>query len=581
MKKQYINTIGYILLLILAGILLYHMCQTTNQAAKSIVIGAEFVGEYSIGGSAWQPLEKDTKLSSFDGDLVLRGHFSPFHPMWISFYLDHIGVMISVDGQEIYWSGRVTDEVPEMMCSSIWNGWDCSNVDAASEIEIRLHNPHNYGNGDAYNEFLGSLYIGGETALQDTVWQESKFYTVAGLFVVVISVALLGLSLGYLAQRIPAGSLLCSIGMMCLFMGGYILMDTKDICYRSSLLVFNTCVRQFCIMFSALAFADCAKKILSGKERKIAAIAVKVLSITEGILLILSLTNTVTVYDTGLYFAIVFSMVSLILLCLCISECLHNQNADKMVQGSCIVMILAVILELLNGRMNFAINGMIIKAVFLLLFAFHLIRAVRRVAVNHSASIKAEKLAEELRNSRIILAMSQIRTHFIFNVLNAISGMCKYDPEKADETIVCFARYLRSNIDIMQKDEPISFLKELEHLKDYVELEQVRFGDKIRFLTDIQTSDFLLPPLVLQPLVENSIKHGLLVKDAGGTIWLSTRQENGKITITIRDDGAGFDSDDIQSGSSVGISNVRFRLEHIMRGRLEIDSRKGQGTTVT
>ena len=215
------------------------------------------------------------------------------------------------------------------------------------------------------------------------------------------------------------------------------------------------------------------------------------------------------------------------------------------------------------------------------MFVFQLIRAVRRVAVNHSASVQAEKLAQELRNSRIILAMSQIRTHFIFNVLNAISGMCKYDPEKADETIVCFARYLRSNINIMQKDEPISFSKELKHLKDYVALEQVRFGDKIQFLTDIQTPDFPLPPLVLQPLVENSIKHGLLVKEEGGTIWLSTKQEKGKIIITIRDDGAGFDPDAVQTGSSVGISNVRFRLEHMMRGSLEIESIREQGTTVT
>ena len=581
LRKTVTNTIEYIVLLLLAGILLYHLCQTSNQAISASALNVEFVGEYSIGGIEWQPLEKDKKLSGFDGDLLLRGHFSQCAPMWMSFYLDHIGMTISMDGQEIYSVGRATDEIPEMMCANSWHSWDCSKIDGEAEVEIRLHNPHRYGNGNAYNEFLDSLYFGGETALQQLLWKESKLYTLTGIFVLVISLGLLGLSLGYMLHRLSVGKLLCSIGFMCLFMGGYILLDTKDICFRSSLLVLNTCLLQFCIMFAAVAFADCVEKILSGKERKIAAIAVKELSITEGILLILSLTNTITVYDTELYFAIIFGIVSIILLGLCVSECLHNQNVDKVVHVSCIAMCLAAFLELLNGRMNFVTNGQIVKTIFLLMFVFQLIRAVRRVAVNHSASVQAEKLAQELRNSRIILAMSQIRTHFIFNVLNAISGMCKYDPEKADETIVCFARYLRSNIDIMQKDEPISFSKELKHLKDYVALEQVRFGDKIQFLTDIQTPDFPLPPLVLQPLVENSIKHGLLVKEEGGTIWLSTKQEKGKIIITIRDDGAGFDPDAVQTGNSVGISNVRFRLEHMMRGSLEIESIREQGTTVT
>ena len=71
------------------------------------------------------------------------------------------------------------------------------------------------------------------------------------------------------------------------------------------------------------------------------------------------------------------------------------------------------------------------------------------------------------------------------------------------------------------------------------------------------------------------------MKEEGGTIWLSTKQEKGKIIITIRDDGAGFDPDAVQTGSSVGISNVRFRLEHMMRGSLEIESIREQGTTVT
>ena len=83
MRKTVTNTIGYIVLLLLAGILLYHLCQTSNQAISASALNVEFVGEYSIGGIEWQPLEKDKKLSGFDGDLLLRGHFSQCARIWI------------------------------------------------------------------------------------------------------------------------------------------------------------------------------------------------------------------------------------------------------------------------------------------------------------------------------------------------------------------------------------------------------------------------------------------------------------------------------------------------------------------
>ncbi len=192
-----------------------------------------------------------------------------------------------------------------------------------------------------------------------------------------------------------------------------------------------------------------------------------------------------------------------------------------------------------------------------------------------------EEKETQLTLSRITAMLSQIRSHFVFNLLNAISGMCKYDPRKADETIVCFARYLRSNIDIMQDDSAVPFPTDLRHVEDYIALEQVRFGDRIRFVTDIETEDFLLPPLILQPLVENAIKHGLTPRPEGGTITLRTRRDADGVRITVEDDGVGFDPDAGGDGHSVGLKNVRFRLEHLMNGWLDIRSEQGRGTAAT
>lgn len=203
------------------------------------------------------------------------------------------------------------------------------------------------------------------------------------------------------------------------------------------------------------------------------------------------------------------------------------------------------------------------------------------MAKNQQDSIRAEKLREELKNSRIVLAMSQIRTHFVFNILNAISGMCEYDPQKADETLVMFSHYLRSNINIMEEDEPEAFTKSLEHLEEYVFLEQVRFGEKIQFVKTIEAENFNIPPLVLQPLVENAIRHGLLHKKQGGTVSLHTWAENGDSIIEISDDGVGFDMANAPGQESVGMKNVRFRLKYMVGGTMDIKSTPGQGTTVT
>ena len=180
-----------------------------------------------------------------------------------------------------------------------------------------------------------------------------------------------------------------------------------------------------------------------------------------------------------------------------------------------------------------------------------------------------------------MLSMSQIRTHFVFNILTAISGMCQYDPNKADEVLIRFSRYLRNNIDIMQEDKIETFTKSMQHLEDYIALEQIRFGNRLQFVKELEIENFKIPPLILQPIVENSIKHGLFPKPDGGTITLQTREVNGTIEIIIVDDGVGYDMNTLKKEESVGLDNVRFRLKYMEKGSLDIESTPGTGTKVT
>lgn len=215
-------------------------------------------------------------------------------------------------------------------------------------------------------------------------------------------------------------------------------------------------------------------------------------------------------------------------------------RGDKKLKGRYTVWILACggLADLVMYYVRDTSSELLFIQTAILLFAI-----LEGVSFLRSYTAQEQRLVEkelQLTQSRSITLMQQIRSHFVFNVLNAISGMCKYDPKKADETVVQFARYLRSNIDIMQEDVPVTFSAALRHVEDFVALEKIRFGEKIKFETDIGEEDFMIPPLILQPLVENAIKHGLIPKPSGGTVRLCTKAEGDMVWITIEDDGAGF-----------------------------------------
>lgn len=131
---------------------------------------------------------------------------------------------------------------------------------------------------------------------------------------------------------------------------------------------------------------------------------------------------------------------------------------------------------------------------------------------------------------------------------------------------------------VPQKINDAARAKELAHLEDYVSLEKMRFGEKIKFEKKLEVTDFKLPPLTIQPLVENAIKHGLLTTGKEGTVTLSSKEMQGMIQIRIEDDGIGFVPEALEKEEAVGIRNVRYRVENMVGGTLTINSAVGKGT---
>ncbi len=190
---------------------------------------------------------------------------------------------------------------------------------------------------------------------------------------------------------------------------------------------------------------------------------------------------------------------------------------------------------------------------------------------------------KEISEMQISIVMSQIQPHFIFNCLNAIYYLCDKDSLKAQKAIDDFSTYLRGNMDSLKIAEPIFFQQELDHVRTYLELEQMRFEEELDVVYDLEVVDFRLPPLALQPLVENAVKHGVGKKIGGGTVVIKTREDTDSYIVIVEDDGIGFDMNQKKEDgrSHIGIDNVRHRLKEMCNARLDITSEAGKGTKAT
>lgn len=202
------------------------------------------------------------------------------------------------------------------------------------------------------------------------------------------------------------------------------------------------------------------------------------------------------------------------------------------------------------------------------------------VLLNQNKVIADKK--EEIENLQLNMVITQMQPHFVFNVLNIIYYLCAKDTKLAQTAIDNFSSYLRTNIDSLVSDELAPFSKELEHVKNYLDLEKLRFDDELEIEYDIGPTDFHLPMLVVQPLAENAVKHGIAKSSRGGKLIIRTVEDYDNYYIYVIDNGVGFDTkkkpaDD--GRSHIGVENVRVRIEKRVNGKLEIFSTKGKGTT--
>jgi predicted ATPase len=195
---------------------------------------------------------------------------------------------------------------------------------------------------------------------------------------------------------------------------------------------------------------------------------------------------------------------------------------------------------------------------------------------------------EESLRSEIAFLQAQIKPHFLYNALNTISAFSLDEPKMTRELLAKLSEYLRGSFDFKNRDKLVTLRKEMDLVEAYLFIEKARFGKRLQIVYDIDDNiDCMLPPLVIQPLVENSVQHGLAYQKHGGTVKISAKREDNFVIITVEDDGVGIPESlygkllSDEESKSVALKNINQRLIRMYGHGLEIGGRAGGGTKMT
>ncbi|MFB9276961.1 ATP-binding protein [Cohnella cellulosilytica] len=199
-----------------------------------------------------------------------------------------------------------------------------------------------------------------------------------------------------------------------------------------------------------------------------------------------------------------------------------------------------------------------------------------------------KRSAEEAIVSEVAFLQAQIKPHFLYNALNTIVSLSLDEPRTAYNLLIKLSRYLRSSFDFKNKEKLVPLGKELELTEAYLFIEKARFGDRLHVIYEVdESTDCMLLPLMLQPIVENAVRHGVMKRKKGGTVRITVRSEEGNAILTVEDDGKGMpqslrDTLLMEKGlGGIGLRNIHHRMMRMYGHGLEIESELEKGTKVT
>jgi len=212
-----------------------------------------------------------------------------------------------------------------------------------------------------------------------------------------------------------------------------------------------------------------------------------------------------------------------------------------------------------------------------LISAAHALLFYRRSKERERRSLELEAT---LAKSRLEALTMQLQPHFLFNALNAIAALVHKNPDAADEMLAALSDLLRLTLETSREQE-LPLRRELEFVERYLMIEHVRFGDRLQFELDVapETEAALVPTFLLQPLVENAVRHGLEPRSGNGKLVIRARRDNGSLRLSVEDNGVGL-SDGKPGREGIGLANTRARLHELYDGAANVELRNRDGLTV-
>ena len=600
-KQSKLQVIGTIFILLFALLLLWRGNETSNQAMPAMVAQVYFDGEYRIAGGPWQQITEGEHIPATRGDVTLRGNFHMLTPdgeyigiyngdMPVALYTDHINLTFYTLEQEPYVIDIENPLYGSPACGVCWSAY--VPISGSEEpLEILIHNPHNFGNETAIDELLSNMALWSGLDFEKGVMESGEFQRNAGLFFVIVALVFLGIALFSTLIHIKNSRLLWLLGMVILFAGIYFTYSASGVSFWSESIVSNTTILGSAMIFYML-FLSMGIVYLLGESKKAGMIAVLCLGAVDALLFVIPVITDLFFYDTWFYWAVAQLIVNLILIGCLVKEYFGKTGKRKWLYMGAILPLVTFGIDTAWIGLGIWNGGVLSAYVFIILFAVTIVVVLRIIPHNINAAEKAKELelqrskleAEkniveaQLKESRISIMLSQIQPHFIYNTLGTIERMCLKDPEKAFDLVRNFSLYLRGNFSELDSVAPIRFAEELKHVEYYVNIEKVRFPD-MHIVYDVEATEFVLPALSVQPLVENAIKHGLMRLETGGTVVIRSYETPTHFCVAVTDDGVGFDTSlPIDEKKHVGLRNIRGRLKAMVDGDLILESTPGVGT---
>ena len=552
-------------------------------------------GEYSVDGGEWKNIDTNRSINEYFHKITIKGKLdetATYFEMLAVSSKDVWYTISSADGEFVYSNRRTIPDTPEeyfrpedRMINTPGYGVEEIATETFPEsvlygdqdMILEVEYPYRVAT-QSFSDCFGVMYC-----RRDGLYNQLFFKSMPS-FMLFVLICFFGLFFfpvsGFVLGKIHY-KYLC-FGGLCFFWGLYMITqslgDFLNLWIRDKTICMFT-VRMLNYLFITMILLYLKSNLTKPATRAIANCTVTVFFLVAVAAAILHLTNIADLTATRPNMFVDIAVCTVIMLILLCIETRGNRNAVIFLI-SWSPLVVTIMLDILDQYVLLA-GAHFFNYGLAITMAYQIVRLILDLRTQYKEAIRYQQMQKELYEAKVNVMVSQIRPHFMYNALTSIAMMCEIDPNTAKEATITFAKYLRGNMDSLKQTAPVPFTQELEHLKKYLYIEKLRFDDLLNIEYDIQTSDFKLPLLSVQPLVENAVKHGVGMKEDGGTVCISTRETETAYEVVVKDDGVGFDVNAQKNDgrSHIGMENSKKRLHDMCGGDIIIESVVGKGTT--